>query len=117
MESSDRINESVIILHCNYPDCLKEFNNQWSLKRHMKVHTGEKIFQCSTCKKKFVQKCSLTRHEQTHSDETPFLCTHPNCGIRFKLKEYLLTHLKTHKKKAKKIEKEKRKNDILNEPW
>ena len=110
MESSDRINESVIILHCNYPDCLKKFNNRWSLKRHMKAHTGEKIFQCSTCKKKFVQKCSLTRHEQTHSDETPFLCTHPNCGIRFKLKEYLLTHLKTHKKKPKK-------NDLLNEPW
>jgi KRAB domain-containing zinc finger protein len=107
MEFSDGIDESVIILHCNYPDCLMEFDNRWSLTRHEMTHTGEKHFKCFTCSKRFVQKCSLTRHEHTHSDERPFPCTHSNCGKRFKLKEYLRTHMKTHKKaKEKKSEEE-----------
>ena len=87
---------TVIILHCNFPDCLMEFNSRWSLIRHMSTHTGEKPFQCSTCDERFVQKCSLRRHIKIHSEEKPFICTHPNCGKRFKLKEYLDAHRKIH---------------------
>jgi len=90
------MSEGEMIHPCTYPGCLKEFNNTWSLLRHIKTHTGEKLYKCHICEKEFPQKCSLKRHEQTHLEEKQWICNRQNCGKSFKLKEYLDAHMRTH---------------------
>lgn len=95
-DGADQGGNNGEILHCMFPGCMKEFTSRWSLTRHTRTHTGERPFRCNSCGKEFVQKCSLKRHEQTHSQEKQWLCDFPNCGKRFKLKEYLDVHKRTH---------------------
>ena len=45
---------------CNY--CLKVMKGKTHMRRHIRIHTGEKLFQCSICGKSFSQKVALQSH-------------------------------------------------------
>ncbi len=85
-------------MRCTFEGCSKVFASRWSLTRHVRSHTGERPFYCGTCGKSFVQKSSLSRHEQTHQSSKVWVCPYLRCMKKFKLKEYLDIHKRTHDK-------------------
>lgn len=42
--------------------CLKTFETEWKLNRHLVVHTGARDFQCEICSKRFNQRSALKTH-------------------------------------------------------
>ncbi|XP_045456430.1 gastrula zinc finger protein XlCGF26.1-like, partial [Melitaea cinxia] len=77
---------------CNV--CGKALTSREHLKFHIRIHTGYKPNICKTCGKGFAKKCNLKLHERVHSGEKPYVCSH--CGKAFSQRSTLVIHERYH---------------------
>nr|XP_033783604.1 early growth response protein 1 [Geotrypetes seraphini] len=89
---------------CPVETCDRRFSRSDELTRHIRIHTGQKPFQCRICMRNFSRSDHLTTHIRTHTGEKPFACD--ICGRKFARSDERKRHTKIHlRQKDKKIEK------------
>lgn len=57
----------LVMIAGSYKGCNKGFSASFALRRHERIHTGEKAFKCETCAKTFSRKDALKQHARVHS--------------------------------------------------
>jgi len=81
---------------CPWKGCGRLFRAQFSLNRHMVLHTDAKKYGCRFCQRKFSLPQYLREHEYTHTKELPYVCGIAGCSMRFRQAGKLSLHRRTH---------------------
>ncbi|XP_020517039.1 early growth response protein 1-like [Labrus bergylta] len=81
---------------CPADGCDRRFSRSDELTRHVRVHTGQKPFQCRICMRSFSRSDHLTTHIRTHTGEKPFSCG--ECGRKFARSDERKRHAKIHQR-------------------
>lgn len=94
---------------CPINACDRRFSRSDELTRHIRIHTGQKPFQCRICMRSFSRSDHLTTHVRTHTGEKPFSCD--LCGRKFARSDEKKRHAKVHMKQKVKRERGARGNN------
>ena len=84
--------------------CESSFHRQDELKRHMKIHSEIKPFQCEFCPMAFTRTDHLTTHRRTHTKEKPYVCKYEGCNKAFARSDERLRHHNVHENRRVKQE-------------
>lgn len=76
---------------CPVPGCGKQYSFKSSLRRHMRIHTGDNLESCPYCGKKLCDKATLKSHIRMHTGERPFKC--PHCERTFSQRGNMNRHV------------------------
>lgn len=74
--------------------CGKGFSHKEKLINHHKLHSRDQCYECNECGKTFIKMSNLMRHQRIHTGEKPYVCQ--ECGKSFSQKSNLIDHEKIH---------------------